>query len=177
MADIERFIRRITGANPESVREDLLHGRSGDLTRRRWVVGASLVGLTAMAAVSLLQTGVLRHLPDPPIKSFDSDRVNLGDTAYAFGAPDGTFAAASLAANLPLAALGAADRAAQAPWIPLLAAGKAAVDAAAAGWYFYQMPTKEKAWCGYCIVGALANAAVLALTWPEARRALSTRRS
>ena len=177
MADINRVVRQITGAEPERVREDLLHGRSGDLTRRRWIVGTSLVGFTAMAAVSLLQTGVLKHLPDPPIRSFDSDKVNLGDTAYAFGAPDGTFAAASLAVNLPLAALGGADRAKRAPWLPLLAAGKAAVDAAAAGWYFYQMPTKEKAWCGYCIVGALANAAILAFTLPEARRALANRRS
>jgi hypothetical protein len=43
-----------------------------------------------------------------------------------------------------------------------------------AGWYFYQMPTKEKAWCGYCIVGALCNFGIAALTFPEAKRALES---
>jgi hypothetical protein len=35
------------------------------------------------------------------------------------------------------------------------------------------MPAKEKAWCGYCIVGALANIAVAALTLPEAGKAVA----
>jgi hypothetical protein len=34
------------------------------------------------------------------------------------------------------------------------------------------MPAREKAWCGYCIVGALASLGVCVLTLPEARRAL-----
>jgi hypothetical protein len=39
--------------------------------------------------------------------------------------------------------------------------------------YFYQIPTKEEAWCGYCISGALANFAVAALTLPEAAEAIA----
>jgi uncharacterized membrane protein len=53
----------------------------------------------------------------------------------------------------------------------LAAAAKAAIEAAGAAFYFYQMPAKEKAWCGYCIAGALISFAILALTIPEARRA------
>ena len=53
---------------------------------------------------------------------------------------------------------------------------QAAVEAAVAGWYFYQMPAKEKAWCGYCITGALANFAIFALTLPEAGKALKVLR-
>ncbi len=34
------------------------------------------------------------------------------------------------------------------------------------------MPAKKKAWCGYCIVGALANFGIAALTLPEAKKAL-----
>jgi hypothetical protein len=34
------------------------------------------------------------------------------------------------------------------------------------------MPAKEKAWCGYCVVGALANIGIAALTVPEAKKAL-----
>ncbi len=31
---------------------------------------------------------------------------------------------------------------------------------------------REKAWCAYCIAGALINFGILALTLPEAKRAL-----
>ena len=36
-----------------------------------------------MTAVTLLQTGIVKHLPDPPIGNFDSDRVNSSDTLFA----------------------------------------------------------------------------------------------
>lgn len=124
-----------------------------------------------MGAVSLLQTGVIRHLPDPPLRRFDSDRVNTSEIAYQFGVPDGTLSLAGFAANVPLAALGGRDRARKQPWVPLLFTAKAAAEAVGAAYYFYQMPAREKAWCGYCIVGALASWSVLALSLPEARQA------
>jgi len=161
------------GRSPQQLRRELQEGETDDLWRRRAIIGLSLVGMTAMGAVSLLQTGVIKHLPDPPLDSFDSDKVNSSDTAYALGVPDGTLSLASLAANVPLAAFGGADRVREQPWVPLVAAGKAAVEAAAAGWYFYQMPAKEKKWCGYCIVGAAANFGIFALTLPEAKKALT----
>lgn len=172
----EELTVTIAGLKPQQLREELQQGQTGDLRRRRAIIGCSLVGMAAMAAVSLLQTGVVKHLPDPPLESFDSDKVNSSDTAYMLGVPDGTLSLASLAANIPIAAFGGADRASQQPLIPLIAAGKAAVEAVVAGWYFYQMPTKEKHWCGYCITGALANLAIFALTLPEARQALSALR-
>lgn len=168
--DLERVWPKLS---PPELRAELQRGDSDDLKRRRGVILLSLVGMTSMAAVSLLQTGIVRHLPDPPSDAFDSDRVNSSDTAYRFGVPDGTYALASLAANVPLAALGGQDRARRQPWIPIAAAVKATIEAAAASWYFYQMPAKEKAWCGYCVTGALANVAIAALTWPEARRAMA----
>jgi uncharacterized membrane protein len=151
---------------------ELREDGSPAMWRRRAVVGLSLIGMGAMAAVSLFQTGVVKHLPDPPVEGFDSNKVNSSETAYMMGVPDGTISLASLATNIPLAACGGADRARTEPLVPLLAAGKAAVEAVVAGWYFYQMPAKEKAWCGYCVVGALANFGVAALTLPEAREAL-----
>jgi hypothetical protein len=36
-----------------------------------------------------------------------------------------------------------------------------------------QIPTKEEAWCGYCISGALADFAVAAVTLPEAAEAIA----
>jgi uncharacterized membrane protein len=159
---------------PSRLRLTLQRGASPDLRRRRGVIMASLVGMGAMTAVTLLQTGIVKHLPDPPLPGFDSDHVNSSDTAYRLGLPDGPLALASLAANIPLAALGDDDRVRQQPWIPVAAAAKATAEALAASWYFYQMPVQERAWCGYCIVGALANLSIAALTLPEARRALRT---
>lgn len=146
-----------------------------NVQRRRWIVGLSVVGLASMVAVSLLQTGLLKHLPDPPIRGFDSDKVDLSPTAFPFGIPDGTLAAVSFALDLPLAGYGGADRARAHPLVPLLAAAKAALDAAVAARYFYQMPTREHAWCVYCVVGALADFAIFGLTLPEAKEALKER--
>jgi len=158
--------------NPQQLRRELQHGEGDDLRRRRAIIGVSLVGMASMVTVSLLQTGILRHLPDPPLNGFNSDKVNSSDVAYQFGTPDGTSGVVGFAANLPIAAFGGSNQAAEQPVVPLIATAKAAVDAAIAGWYFYQMPAKERAWCGYCIVAALSNFAVFGLTLPEARTAL-----
>ena len=159
------------GLNPSELREELQENKSKILKRRRAIIGLSLLGMGAMTAVTLLQTGIIKHLPDPPIDGFDSDEVNSSETAYALGVPDGTISLASLAANIPIAAFGGEDRAEKQPLVPLLAAGKSVVEAVAAGWYFYQMPAKQNAWCGYCIVGALANFGIAALSLPEAKSA------
>jgi uncharacterized membrane protein len=151
---------------------ELRHSPAAELKRRRAIIETSFGGMAAMAAVTALQTGIVRHLPDPPLRGFDSDRVNTSKTAYPFGVPDGTLSLLAFATNIPLAALGGANRGRKKPWIPLIAAGKALVEAAVAGWYFYQMPAREKAWCGYCITGAAASMAVAVLTIPEAVAAI-----
>ena len=167
----DELTKKITGKKAQELREELQENKSKNLRRRRAIIGLSLIGMGAMTAVSLLQTGIIKHLPDPPIDSFDSDKVNSSDTAYALGVPDGTLSLASFAANIPVAAFGGENRAAERPLVPICAAFKSSVEAVVAGWYFYQMPTKEKAWCGYCIIGALANIGVAALSLPEAKEA------
>jgi uncharacterized membrane protein len=157
---------------PQELRKELQEGTTSELERRRAIIGFSLLGMASMTAVTLLQTGIIKHLPDPP-GNFDSDKVNSSDTAYRFGLPDGPISLASLALNIPIAAFGGAERVRKHPWLSIFAAGKAVAEAVAASWYFYQMPAKEKAWCGYCISGALANIAIAVLTIPEAREALS----
>jgi uncharacterized membrane protein len=164
-------LSKVRSKKTQKLRRELQKSGESDLNLRRGVIGLSLVGIAAMTAVTLFQIGVVKHLPDPPIDGFDSDKVNSSDTAYALGVPDGALSLASLAANIPLAAFGGANRAEQTPLIPIAAAAKATVEAAVAGWYFYQMPTKEKAWCGYCIVGAMTNWGIAALTLMEAKKA------
>jgi uncharacterized membrane protein len=166
-----KILEHQADSKPQRLREELQNSEKADVNLRRAVIGLSLLGIGAMTAVSLFQTGIVKHLPDPPIDGFDSDKVNSSDTAYALGVPDGTLSLASLAANIPLAAFGGENRAEEQPLIPLAIAAKASVEAVVAGWYFYQMPTKEKAWCGYCILGAAANFGIAALTLAEAKRA------
>jgi uncharacterized membrane protein len=158
----------LTGMEAQEVREQLTEKDTAVLKRRRAIIVLSLVGLGTAAAASLLQTGVVRHLPDPPKGNFDADKVVKSDEAYVFGVPDATIALVGLAANVPIAAFGGTNRAGEQPIVPIFAAGKSAVEAVFAGWYFYQMPTKEKAWCAYCILGAAAYFSIFALALPEA---------
>ncbi|MGH2365901.1 MAG: vitamin K epoxide reductase family protein [Chloroflexota bacterium] len=157
----------------ESLRDQLQRGDGADLQRRRAIICFSLLGMASMSAATLFQTGIINHLWDPPLKSFDADKVNSSYFAYRLGAPDGPLAVLDFAANLPLAAFGRLQRP---PWIALLAAGKAATDMVGGSYYFSLMPRKEKAWCGYCIIATLAAAAVLALALPEASRAFKALR-
>ncbi len=114
---------------PQNGRRDVRERRTADIERRRAIIGVSLAGMAAMTPVSLLQTGIVRHLPGPPVRGFDSDKVNLSDAAYRFGAPDGPIALMSFAANIPLAFFGPADRAQTQPWAPGAAAAKGAIEA------------------------------------------------
>ena len=159
--------------SPRQVRTDLRSGDGADLRRRRATIVLSLVGMGAMTATSLLQTGLVKHLPDPPLPGFHSDKVNLSKDAFPLGIPDGTLGVLSYALNLPLAGLGGADRARERPWLALLAGAKAAADAAVAGWYFYQQPAREKAWCIFCLTAQVASLGILALSLPEATKALA----
>ena len=152
------------------LRRDLQRGTSTDLQLRRAIIGVSVGGMAAMVPVSMLQTGVIHHLPDPPIKGFHSDAANFSLIAYKFGVPDGAMSVASFAVNIPLAAFGGADRARRKPLVPLIAASKAAIDAVSSAWYFNEM-RKGKKWCPYCIVGAISSLAVFLLSVPEARSA------
>ncbi len=161
----------IVGKSSQKLRRELQKSDGENIRRRRKIIGLSLVGIAAMTAVTLFQTGIIEHLPDPPVNGFDSDKVNSSDTAYALGVPDGTLSLASLAANIPVAAFGGENRASEMPLVLIAAAAKSAVEAVVAGWYFYQMPAKEKAWCGYCIAGAVVNVGIAALTLPEAKQA------
>jgi hypothetical protein len=61
-----------TGLKPAELRTQLQESSSADMRRRRAIVGVSFFGMVNMAMLSLLQTGVVKHLPDPPSDSFDS---------------------------------------------------------------------------------------------------------
>jgi uncharacterized membrane protein len=168
-------VTRILGHEPAELSRRIRTDRGAGMQRRRGIGIASLLGIGSMAIVSLFQSGVIRHLPDPRRGNFHSDKVNSSEEAYSYGGPDGPITIAAHAANLVLATTGGPDRAERHPWLPLVASAAAAAQAAVAAKYlFYQMPKVDKAWCPYCIFDAFMHFATFALTLPEAKSALQS---
>jgi uncharacterized membrane protein len=160
------------GTTPRRLRTQLQNDDSPEMRLRRTVVAANLIGIGAMTLTTLLQSGIVRQLPDPPIGNFKTKKVNSSDEAYSYGGPDSPINIAAHALNIILATTGGPNRTHKHPWLPLLAASVAAPQAAVAAKYlFYQMPYVDRAWCPYCILDALMHFANLALTLPEAKKA------
>lgn len=163
---------------PAVLRRDLRAGAAPEILLRRAIVGASLIGTACMAITTMFQMGMLKHLADPPIEDFDSDKVNASDLAYGWGLPDSPLSIGSHAAAIALAATGGLDRADRQPLVPLAATAAAAPAAVTAARYlFHDMPVTERGWCPYCIVDALAHIAVLGFTLWESKKAIERMRA
>lgn len=165
-------IGRQTTPGAEQLSLYLRTGSDPELVRRRRVVGLSLVSMAAMGAVTLYQTGLVRHLPDPPTRLFDSDSVDASGEAYAFLAvPDAPLAAVSYAVTATLAAMGGPNRAERMPWLVLLLAGKGAVDVLGAAWLTAEQASQHRRFCSYCLLATLATGAAAHQMLGETRRA------
>lgn len=172
---INQVLRSAAGSpEPSQLRRQLQTSDAPEIMLRRAVIGTSLVGIAAMAATTLFQSGGVKHLPDPPHRDFDSDRVNSSTEAYSYGTPDSPLSIVSHAVNIALATAGGKKRAEKAPWLAI-GATIATIPAAltAAQYLFYQMPVKEKRWCGYCVADAMTHIATFGFTLFEATRSLS----
>lgn len=170
-------VGRSSSPYAERVSDDLRRGASPALRDRRRTAVLMLVASGCMAAVSLYQLGLVRHLPDPPLPGFDSDRVDASGEAYRLGAAaDAPLGLVSYAATLALAAMGPDERAREKPWIPLVQAAKVLVDAGAAVVLTAEQVSKHRALCSYCLLAAAATVAAVPATLPEARQAWRTLR-
>lgn len=163
----------LVGQSPSSLRRYLQDADDGDLRLRRGIVAVSLVGVGAMALTTLLQSGLVRTLPDPPVGPFDTKKVNSSDAAYGYAGPDSPITIVAHGVNMVLATAGGPDRPERLPLLPLMATLVSAAQAAVAARYlFWQMPKVDRAYCPYCIIDALTHFATLALTLPESSRAV-----
>ncbi len=159
--------------NPNTLRDDLRNGTGDFLTRRRRVVGLSLVAAGAMGYITLYQMGIVDHLKEPPLSVFDADRIDASDEAYSrFATPDGALGLGSYAATVALAAMGGGDRAFSHPWIPLLLAGKVTFDVSQGVRLTIDQWTKYRAFCFWCLLTASATFLSAPLIIPEVRAAL-----
>lgn len=147
------------------------------MARRRAATGLTLLAIAALGVVQAYQTGLLRRVPEPRLPGLDADTVDASGSAYQwFGTPDASLGIASYGASLVLFGAGPADRAMTVPWLPLMAAAKAGLDAASGTFLFLEQITGHRKVCSWCTLAALANVARVALVWPEARRAWRTLR-
>lgn len=157
---------------PEELSRELRTGGGERRRRRRWLVGLQLLGVAAMAPIALYQMGIIRHLPEPPLPGLDADKVDAAGEAYAIlGTPDAVLGIVSYGATMALAAVGGEGRAVDKPWLPLALAAKVAVDALNAGRLSVDQWAKHRAFCSWCLLGAVASLASVPLVVDEAREA------
>ncbi len=157
--------------HPSELSRELRLHQSPDLRRRRWLIGLSLAGVALGQVVGLFQTGILRHLPDPPVGPFDSDRVDASDYAYKrLQLPDAFLMIGTYAVTAALAAAGSEDRARETPWLPVAMAAKTAYDVATNLLLAREEWRDNKALCAYCQTATLISVASAVLAMPEAVR-------
>jgi uncharacterized membrane protein len=158
---------------PEELSQQLREGSEKFLAQRRGIVRLSLVSIASMGLISLYQMGIIKHLPDPPLPIFNSDKVDASPEAYSyFWTPDAVLSIVNYGATMILAAMGGRDRAQVQPLIPLALATKVTLDAAGAGKLTVDQWTKHRAFCVWCLLAAGATFATVPLAIPEARVAL-----
>lgn len=156
----------------------LREGKEPSLKRRRAVVSLSALSMGCMALITLYQTGVISHLPEPPLPKMDADKVDASGDAYAvLHTPDAALGAVSYAVTLMLATMDGPNRATEVPLIPLALAAKATADAVMAAKLTVDQVKRQKAFCFWCLMSAAASFAILPLVFPEARAAWKTLRN
>jgi uncharacterized membrane protein len=143
------------------------------MRNRRWIAGLSIFSSVTMGAIGLFQMGILRRLPEPPSRVFNSKRVNGSAQAYQIlDTPDALLGCASYAITACLAGASAPDRARTAPLVPLAMVGKLLADAALAAKLTFDEWTRYRALCFLCLLSAGATFASAALAVPEVRNAI-----
>src|SRR6266536_2221930 len=159
---------------PEDLSKAVRESDSLPMSRRRGIVGPSLAAAGSMGLIALYQSGVIRHIPEPPLPALDADKVDASAEAFErLEVGDAFLGFVSYGVTMTLAAMGAPDRSEQQPWIPLALAGKIAFDVATAAKLSIDQWTKHKAFCFWCLTAAAATFATAPLAIPETRTALA----
>lgn len=158
---------------PQELSLGLRRDTGSFLARRRAVVGASLTAMGSLGVIALYQMGIIGHLPDPPLRGFNADKVHSSAEAYALlAAPDALLGLGSYAVTATLAAAGGPNRATARSWLPLALAAKAAFDVAQAGRLSLHEVMEQHALSAWSLLTVGATGATAALVIPEARAAL-----
>ena len=157
------FDERIRMPHPDTLQDDRRRG-DASLLRRRAIAGLSFIGLAAacgsLCHMLLRQTRARpNHIQRAPVSFLADQRV-----------PHAIPSMVTYAVNLVFAALGPETRTLRTPWVPIIAAGKAAADVVAARSLVLSHAGRSSS--GYAVVEAVARVGTCALAIPEAVEAL-----
>jgi uncharacterized membrane protein len=161
---------------PQQLSQELRQGKNPHMTRRRAIIGLSMLGGSMGQLVTLYQTGIVSHLPDPPGQQlFDADRVDASNYAYnKFNSPDGPIMVANYAITAWLAAAGGLDRARRNPLLPIAMGVKLVLDGVTNVELAREEWSENKAFCEYCQVATVCTIASIVLAAPEVMTAVRT---
>lgn len=154
------------------VKDELRYNASHELTKKRELAVLSSIGLLDFIIISLYQLGVIKMLPDVPVKYFDSNYVNASKEAYKMGVPDGPVSACVYALILLLIGVKGTKRTGRGSIWDVLLGGAILANAAGALDYLRVMIFKQKKICLYCITGAIINFIMLKIFGSLAWRAI-----
>lgn len=113
--------------------------------------------MATLAPVALVQLHILKDLPDPPGRFFNSKRVVTSKGAYHLGIPDGMLGMASYGITLALLLAATPER----RLVRRLLRGKLAWDATMAIRHVRQQVTQHKRICSWCMGVAVATAGLV----------------
>lgn len=168
-----RDIGRESTLAAEALSQWFRNGHDGFIRHRRRTAALSLLGIASLGAVVAYQVGLVRHLPDPPLNVFDSDRVDASGEAYRWGSmPDAALGMANQAVTLVLTSVGGPGRENRRRWLPILLAAKTLLDAASSLYLTAEQISRHRRLCFYCLIAAAASLATVPAALPEARATL-----
>ncbi|AFZ32138.1 vitamin K epoxide reductase [Gloeocapsa sp. PCC 7428] len=169
-------LSRLRFMEPKQLSQELRQGKNPNMSRRRAIIGLSMLGGSMGQLVTLYQTGIISHLPDPPGQElFDADRVDASNYAYSrFNSPDGPIMVLNYALTGWLAAAGGLERARVNPLLPIAMGIKIVLDSAVSLELAREEWSENKALCEYCQVATVCSLASLVLAVPEVLTAVRT---
>lgn len=160
---------------PKQLSEELRQGKNPDMSRRRAIIGLSMLGGSMGQIVTLYQTGIVSHLPSLPVPLFDADRVDAANYAYSrFNSPDGPIMMLNYALTAWVASAGGLDRARRNPLLPIAMGIKILIDSGVSLELAREEWSENKALCDYCQVATVCSVASLVLAIPEVLTAVRT---
>src|SRR5438046_931121 len=75
---------RRSEAEARKLSSELRNDDSGNLRRRRTVIGLSMLGTASLGLIGLYQTGVIKGLPEPNLPYLDAEKVDASAEAYEY---------------------------------------------------------------------------------------------
>lgn len=157
----------------EKVRHELLEGDDDWLRARRKIAMIAALLAVEFAVLGMRQYGVIRRLPDVPIRGFDANAVSTSRAAYPLGIPDASLAVIGAGTLIVLATAGGGRHSGQSALLDLALGAATGIGAVSALIYSAEM-LRQRRLCIYCIAG---TAGLLALVPLAARGVLRAWRS